>query len=157
MNSKQYRAEGYATIFRNGHVYLIRRDAPTHARVHPVRFGRWMDCPIEDMGWTALADLTAPLRDDIRAALAACYCDQGNGLCDFCGNVRRPTHVQVTPVDYEYRVRVYRDGVQIGDDRYVKTLQEADEIEAQARGRLAQPALPRRGRSSQSRGTNARV
>jgi hypothetical protein len=90
MNSRQYRAEGYATIFRNSHVYLIRRDEQTHAYAHPVLRGLWMECPIEDMSLIKLAHFAAPLRADIRATLNACYCDQGVDLCDFCGNIRRP-------------------------------------------------------------------
>lgn len=87
MNSRELRKRGFFTIFRNGNVHVVNFIAMTVA-VAPVARGRWMDMGMDDFTFVPVDTLPAALRDDITKTVAACYCDRGVDLCDFCGNVR---------------------------------------------------------------------
>jgi len=95
MNSSQWRACGYKTIFIDNTVYLVRH--LTGIVIHtPVNSGQWMNHDnVNDMPWTkeseGIQGLDYKIQKHINNAIDACYCDQGGvQLCDFCAGIRRP-------------------------------------------------------------------
>ena len=94
MNAKQWRANGFKTIFRNGAIYIVRIEykpsaVAVAAFVTPVDNGRWMNIPEFEVTFTSVHKLTDTSARDISKTIAACYCDQiYPSICDFCAGTR---------------------------------------------------------------------
>lgn len=92
MTAKQWRGQGFRTIFHGGEVYLYEL-ASTRCWRGPIERGRWMEFANLAGGyWTEL--LLAP--EHVRSCVGACYCDRGVDLCDFCGGLRSPPQEEGT-------------------------------------------------------------
>ena len=97
MNSKQWRQQGYHTIFRPGSdreatVYLFRPMTEVVISTHIDR-GSWMQ--YDDVNgppwkkWTPADHEAEPYLLALLHLIAAeCYCDMGVGTCDFCAGIR---------------------------------------------------------------------
>lgn len=90
MNARQLRTLGFHTMFRDGFIIV---SCPNGMEVWTaeVRGGEWMRAeslsdPIFTKVPSGLAALPHPA--ELFRTLEACYCDNGVGLCDFCGNIR---------------------------------------------------------------------
>jgi hypothetical protein len=87
MNSKQWRAQGYRTIFRGGLIFLFR-PSTSGAVVADLAKGAWMR--FDDLAAARWCAATARELAEIRAIVPSCYCDQGVDTCDFCSGLRVP-------------------------------------------------------------------
>lgn len=94
MNARDWRKQGYKTVFDCGTVYLYRpmSGVVIHTRVEN---GRWMEHEnVNRAPWVleplGIDGLPAQLRQRFEYIREHCYCDKGVDLCDFCAQVRKP-------------------------------------------------------------------
>ena len=95
MKGKDWRKQGYKTVFVNGRIYIFSAKFTGTEPIYTTLIdnGKWRDHDnLHVRPWTMLTykNCEETTQAAINTSLLYCYCDQGVDICDYCAGTRKP-------------------------------------------------------------------